>query len=538
VRLGFSEVSLVVVILLIFAPDVVPKLMRRLGYYIGVLRKLGQDVREEVVGPMMGETPSTGGGNRPHGQPDGLTAKAWAESPEGKLGTLDLFSKDYQPQYAAKILPWLVDDDPRVRERARTLLMLDPLFAFERRSIKTAREPERPLHYVEYFFSGERIGRLSDLLSRLPEDRVDRYLDSICWLPGIQNLDIPRIFSGSREALGDKLLSSCRQREEERYPLQVSIAPSYRCDMGCGYCFSRALERKFPLEMTTEEFGGVLDLVRSSAPLRRVGFLGGEPTSCSRIEEYVGELEKRNLSFYLATNGLAPNDLFRRIVRSNRLEMVTFHVEKDGFYREGQTDTLSRNISAVNQDSVQVNLRYNLVDKDFREWSFLEKYLGLLSRPSVSFAVVFPSRVEAKSMVSLNDLEAFRPKIMSLVRYLSERMSGRSHRIDFAKPFPPCLFDESELKFLLQNARLRNICEIDKNNFTNNICVNADLSYYPCMALNSDEFRFPRIKALNSLDEVYYEAVRNVVNSTLLPQCGECLLHIRGVCQPACYAYL
>jgi radical SAM protein with 4Fe4S-binding SPASM domain len=539
-RIGIGEISLVIVLLLILAPDVLPKLMRKLGHYVALLRKLSQDVQDQIGIPTVGETSVAGRPKHgPRGRQNGTAENPYGISSAEKLRTLDFLHRDYRPQLAEQALRLAVDDDPYVGERARNVLMLDPLFAFERRRFQQVDgEPDRPLSHLEQFFSAERIACLSDVLNGIPDDRLDLHMESLCRLPGIESLDPARVFAGSKEALKDRFLRLCARFEEERYPPQISVAPSYRCNVSCPYCFTHALDRKFPHELTAAEFADVLDRVRAPAPLRRVGLLGGEPTLSDHMGGYVEELEKRNLFFYFATNGLTPTPSFRRIVRSNRLEMITFHIEKDGFYTEGQIDTLRANIAAVNQDRVTIVLRYNLSDKDCRDWSFLQKYMRMLARPGVSFAVVFPSRTDSNSGVSLLELEAFRPKILAFIRSLAEEMEGRPSTIAFAKPYPLCLFDARELQTLLRNTRLKNVCEIDRNNATNNICVNADRSFFPCMALNSEEFRFPDIGEFDSLKKRYQETIRTVVKTPLLPQCRECLLHARGVCQAACYAYI
>ena len=539
-RLGIGEITLVTLILLVLAPDAVPKLMRKVGQLVASLQKMSKEVNDQIVAPILGERAdanrSRGGPRRE--RPDKVNDRPEENSAE-KLRSLDRFVSDYQAHYADQALPWTVDDDPHVRDRARDALLLDPLFAFERRRLRRVdEEPSRPLSYLEQFFRSERVAALSDILSRVPNDRLFRNMESLSRLPGIESLDLERAFLGSKEDLKGRFLQLCSRFEHERYPLQVMVAPTYRCNLSCRYCFAHTLDRKFPREMTGPEFGEVLDKAVDPPVLRRVGLLGGEPIFSDHIEEYVDEIEKRNLSFYFATNGLTPTQSFRRIVRSNRLEAVTFHIEKDSFYGPGQIDLLLANIAAINQDRVSTFLRYNLTDKDFRDWSFMQKFLRRLNRPRLNFAVVFPSRADTKTSVSLQELGDFRPKILSLIHYLVETTESRGRTISFAKPYPLCLFEPEELQFLLRSARLRNVCEIDRNKDTNNVCVNPDGSFFPCMALNSEDFRFPRFEGRDNLGDRYHETIRKMIKTPLLPQCQDCLLHTHGVCQAACYAYL
>lgn len=539
-RVGIGELSLVVVLLLVLAPDVVPGLVRTLGRVLGLLAKLSQEVQEEIG--ISADGGAAGRGRSPAAQrrrPDGPAGQRGRASSPEKLRTLDAFAQDYRAEHAAETIRLAVDEDRAVAEQAASVLALDPLFAFERRRLRQdTGQPQGPRTHLERYFEVQRIADLSAVLAAVEDERLDQNLERLCRLPGIENLEPSLVFAGSKGSLRDRFQQLCGRFEGERYPAQVSFAPSYRCNANCSYCFTRALERRFPGEMTAAEFARVLDGIRLGPPLRRVGLLGGEPTLSAHIDEYVEELERRNLSFYFATNGLAPEPEFRRIVRSNRLEMVTFHVESDDFYEDGQIDLLRANIAAINQDRVTLVLRYNLSSRDFDDWSFLDKYLQPLQQPGVSFAVVFPSRRDSNDCVPLDDLEGLRPRILSFVRYLVQATEGRPRTIALAKPFPLCMFDQGELQFLMRTTRIKNVCEIDRNDGTNNICVNADRSFFPCMALNSEEFRFPDIVDRDSPLERCRETVRRLVKTPLLDRCRGCLLHARGVCQAACYAYV
>jgi sulfatase maturation enzyme AslB (radical SAM superfamily)/Sec-independent protein translocase protein TatA len=535
-RIGIAEITLVTVVLLVLAPDAIPKVLRTIGRYMGALRRMSREVEEQFITPIMGESAS-----RSHRRERGEETRRdpFRESADAKLRRLEQYAGDYQPQHGRHALLLLLDDDPSTRRKAQEVLKLDPLFAFDRRRLSPLiEEPTRPLFPIERYFRADRIRELSDTIGSVPDDRLERNLDSLINLGGIVGLDHARIFKGSKEALKDRFLQMRARSEQKRFPLQLLIAPSYHCTLGCGYCFTHALDRRFPREMSAAELGEVIDRAGRPSPLQRVGLMGGEPTASPRIMEYIGEIERRGVSFYLATNGLAPLDVFTRIVASSRCAMVTFHVEKDSFYREGQTARLLENIRAVDQNRVTIVLRYNLSDRDNRDWTFFKKYLDQCTRPNVSFAVVFPSRADRNSHTTLEELSAFGPKIVALVRFLSDATQGRMRRITFAKPFPPCLFDPADLKYVMRNAQLQTVCEIDRNGDTNNICVNPDGSFFPCMALNSEEFLFPRIEGFDALGERYHTAVRSVVGTPLLPQCGDCLLHAHGACQAACFAYM
>ncbi len=54
-RLGIGEITLVTLILLVLAPDAVPKLMRKVGQLVASLQKMSKEVNDQIVAPILGE---------------------------------------------------------------------------------------------------------------------------------------------------------------------------------------------------------------------------------------------------------------------------------------------------------------------------------------------------------------------------------------------------------------------------------------------------------------------------------------------------
>jgi radical SAM protein with 4Fe4S-binding SPASM domain len=164
--------------------------------------------------------------------------------------------------------------------------------------------------------------------------------------------------------------------------------------------------------------------------------------------------------------------------------------------------------------------------------------MDMLPEFKFSFAVVFPSQSGRVDYVRLNNLEDFSNKIISMISFLKEKAGEKNFRAVFAKPYPPCFFSEEDLKFILKNVEYKNVCEIDKNSYTNNTCINPDLSYFPCVALTADRYRGEKIPPFDQLKTENKARAGFLVHKALLEECGNCRLFHLGVCQAACYAYV
>jgi Sec-independent protein translocase protein TatA/organic radical activating enzyme len=476
-RIGIAEITLVTVILLLLAPDAIPRVLRTIGRYVGALRKMSRDVEEQVITPMMGESASH---HRRAQRGDATRTEPSRESPDAKLKALAGFSRDYRPQHARQALLWILDDDPAVRLKAQDVLSLDPLFAFEYAKPDGQKpDPDRPLTPLEQCFSAQRIRELSDALAEVSDERLARGMEGLCRLPGIEHLDRESIFSGAREAQREQFLQARARWKQDHHPPQIPIAPSFRQSKG-----------KCAL-MSAAEFGETIDQARRTGSQQYVSLTGDDPAMYPRMAEYIGQIEAHGLSFHFTTNGLAPVEAFGRVLASSRLDGVTFRVEKDAFYRGDQRETLCGNIRSVDQERVTVVLRYALSDRENRDWAFLKRYIDLLTRPNVSFMVTLPDRAARGGRNLMVELQAFAPKVVAFTRCIKELTHGRSRRLALDAPFPPCLFGPSDLQFLLRTVRMRSLCEPDGNEGTQEqICQ--------------------------------------------LPHCHGCLLHARGACQGVC----
>jgi radical SAM protein with 4Fe4S-binding SPASM domain len=459
-----------------------------------------------------------------------------------KLHALEVLRNNYTFDLTGTVLKRIFDREKKVRIKASETLTIDPLFAFEQRAefAGTKSNSRGRGIYLEALFSEKRKRDLSAIVKGITDSDFQYSIEDFAMLPGVENLELEQIFSGSKKKFLEEFKKLRQQYHRGKYPPQIAVAPSYRCNLDCSYCYANDLMTVFPGDMTLDRFKKVLDTLNPGNTVKRVSFIGGEPVIFPGLNPFIEELKKRNLDFYFATNGIIEPGAFKTIIKHRNLVSVTVHIEKDDFYSQDKKEKLVANVKSLGEKNINTIIRYNLLEPSNRDWNFLSKYMELLPAFAFSFAIVFPSQSGHVNYVQLKNLKDFSPKIISLIRFLKE---GNAHRdfnvkVVFAKPYPPCIFNEEELKFVLKNAEYKNVCEIDKNHYTNNICINPDSSYFPCMALTHRKYRGEKILPFEELKIENKSTAGFLVKKPLMTECEECRLFLLGVCQAACYSYV
>ncbi len=560
---GLGEMLLVLLVFFLVAPQDIPKAFRKLGELLASIRKFTKEAGLEDAGNLLNDTkrelsdagiPIGGRGARQGGLakgPEGslMTAEEMesdrrirTEDEENvKLGLIELFSREYSPDSARRILGFMAGaGTPEMRHRAADCLLQDPLFAFQKRQVPN-RSPDASKKgapgAVNACFDEKRIKDLSEYLASLPEKYFKGLLPAIASLPGIENLDLRRVFSGKKSALYEEYRKIRSKEWARRYPRQLAVVPTYDCDRGCEYCFSRDLSRFYAKPMDVGAFEAMLDAVDPQRKLEVIGLFGGEPTSFDALEDFIAVIEKRGLLFTVATNGLADPATFRKIASHDSLCALTFHIDRDESYTGEERERVGRNVAEAAARGRHVIFRYNLVDAATRDWGFLDAFIDAVPEFFFNFSTVFPARRGTNVSIDVENLRSFVPPIISLVDYVRMRTGRKLCRISFAKPFPLCFFRDEEFRFLMRHAAFKNICDLDRNDSTNNLTVNPDGSYHPCMALTSDAYRFDALGDLDRIPSEYFRRIQGLIAQPYLPACSTCRLFDLGVCQALCYAY-
>jgi len=441
-------------------------------------------------------------------------------------------------------LPGVFSDDRVLLAKSLDLLLRDPLFAFFTRARSTINhdptgESGKDENFLEKCFARDRITAFQRTLKSLPDAVLIRGMKYLAQFPGIDILldadYLNQLSSDARKHYNEHRSEWMRRH----FPPQITLIPSYRCNANCEYCFAKGLGKRFGNEMNLNRFHRLIQWLKTETPVRRIGFLGGEPTIFAHLPEMIAYLDSLGFEYYFATNALAQPSLFRCSLQGRKLIAVTIHVENEDFYTLEQKRNVLENIRMASAACKRVILRYNIVDPLRREWDFLHQAVDAADHPIISFATVFPAQDGHGQYVRPNDLRLIALKIIDFIKWLQVRCGNAHKRYIWAKPFPPCVFSREELLGILAVTEFRNICEIDRNSGTNNMCINPDFSALPCMALTTDKY-VDRHWKMNWqwLLRKKADFSDRLTRIPLMPECNGCRLFALGVCQGLCYAYL
>lgn len=460
-----------------------------------------------------------------------------------KLALLEIVESNYNLNMSKAVVPFLFDNKQEVIDKTLNILKKDPLFSFERRTFYGRKrtdsiEMNPNSNYFNTVFDPERLKGISDEFFKVPKIRFEKSLKLFAELTGIDNLDINLIFSKEKSSLFSEFKKIRKEYIQSCYPPQGFISPSYSCNLNCSYCFSKDLHKKFSEDMKVEDFVLYIKKLKEKFNAKEIGFFGGEPTYFEKLPEFISELEKEELNFNFASNGIADPDRWREIVSRRSLLMVTLHIEKDDFYKDQETiETIITNIKTLNQFGRPLVFRFNLTDYSEMDWSFLNKYIDLVPDFKFSFALPFPSGISDNDYVQIDEIKHYGSTILQMIKHIREYCGNKMFTIVLAKPIPLCVFTDEEYQEILKYVRYKNVCEVDQNDSANNLMINPDGSYQPCAGLNSDKYLYKNFDKIESLPSAYHMNIDRLINKPIIKDCKKCYLFSIGVCQGVCYAY-
>ena len=458
------------------------------------------------------------------------------------LKALKVLQDNYSADLTEPVLRLFLSGTDEIWPKAEQVLLQDPLLLFEPRAARSElfgqRSSAQPAkNHLESFFFKPRIEKLSATVKEFVDLGDKTTLARLARLPGMENLLMERIFLNAGPEAMNVLRRRITTEKLAKFPPQISIIPSYACNLNCEYCFAKAMIKNHGTDMSAAFFQRIMDSIAAEGKAELVNFLGGEPTQFKELEKFTATVEKLGLKYYLATNGLAARERFSRISAGKNLVSLTFHIEKDDFYTPDQMALLLANVRAVADRPIHLAIRYNLTDPKRNDWSFMKKYFDALPTFSFSFAVAFPDIYSRGKADAFLQIKKFQKKILSLISYVNGFRANKEIKIAWAKPYPLCYFSAQELKLILRLSTVKNICEIHRNRFTNNLCITPAAYAIPCMALDAPRFRIRNFSHHEQLAQASEEKMNPILEQGFNEHCGSCILFQMGNCQAACFTY-
>lgn len=327
------------------------------------------------------------------------------------------------------------------------------------------------------------------------------------------------------QAAAVRELGDCR-----RAPRQLIIAPTFRCQMDCAYCFVRQEGRLKTADMDWASFLRVLDWGVANG-VCTVSFTGGEPTLHPDFPAFLEELARRKLPYYFNTNNLFDEKVLHGL-DPQWTKNIGVHFATDKPLSAKQQDRFDKNLTALARKKIPLIARLNFFEGGTNQIESALENIRRYPFYAVNIAPAFPDLGSKNVHVSLERIEGIFEEYLALV----EKISQGGYEVQTAKPIPVCMIPQ-KTKGTAQGAMFLPTCNQHNNGFVHNLVVDPDGAVRACMVLFD---KGPRIWEFTDWDQLSDYFAKNVFDLLLQPvfaRCRECFLYKTRRCQGACLAY-
>lgn len=331
-----------------------------------------------------------------------------------------------------------------------------------------------------------------------------------------------------RHLFPDIDFTECQRSNEKRsYGHQLMIFVTGICNLHCSYCFSNNLEHR---SISAEDLRRIFTWARKNR-CTMITPCGGEPLIYPHIGLFLDLVAEFGMTTYFATNATIPLLNFNK-QQIGVIDLLTMHMTRSLWENLEYMRIFCENIELAQQQGIDIIARCNITcpDVDVTSWfELIDRYQ--LRRMNI--ALTIPSLLHNNNFVSTKLFTDYIPVIRQCIEHCQER------RIDlsFAKPIPPCIFDEETAEWLLHYDNFAPMCNIHEDKGTRNICLSPDLKFTPCLGVPTPTMDFNEQLNWDDLTDTMGKEINGSLQKPLFERCHGCFLFDRKLCQGTCLSY-
>ena len=308
---------------------------------------------------------------------------------------------------------------------------------------------------------------------------------------------------------------------------QLMVFVTGRCNLKCSYCFSNDMEQLF---ISTTDLKRIFTWAGQNG-CNMVTPCGGEPLIYPHIDTFFDLVREHGMHTYFASNCTIPLTRFSK-QQLECIDLITFHMTEHLWHAPEHMRIFCENIETARQHHIDIIARGNIVtpDQDITSW------LDIIDRYQIkrmNIALTIPSGSHNNKYIDTRLFSDFREIIMRCVNACRDRQINLS----FAKPIPPCVFDEETARWLLQFNNFMPLCNVHEDDCTRNICLSPDLLFTPCLGVHQPQVAFSEQLTWEQLQQDLGNEVNRALRKPLFERCEHCFLYNRHLCQGACLSY-
>ena len=356
-----------------------------------------------------------------------------------------------------------------------------------------------------------------------------------------RNSSVRRVGGASRERRGKMSeLRSDAQGGALCHPggsRQILLAPTYRCNLTCSYCYAQKFARGYPPDMSMEDLEFALSWAAGQG-VSRIILCGGEPTAYCHFPQLLAMAAARGMSIQLTSNCLYSPSLREHVAPPEIGDLIAHYEQERMGVGDAAAGLFEDNLKAARDRGLNVMMRYTLTDQSGAgEWRAMMDLAERLHIRQINYGLAFMGSEGTNAHFNYRDaVGAPGGRLEHILLSLCDDAASRGLRLFLCKPFPLCALSPESLRRMFNAGGIRSACGVMRDDFTRNLTINPDLSTFPC---NGIAIRGPKISDFADLAEAGRQtaaAVEDLVSRPYHDQCRRCVLWYRGFCQGACFA--
>lgn len=353
----------------------------------------------------------------------------------------------------------------------------------------------------------------------------------------------------------DNLLSLERDLKEKNNELRLCL--TYACHQNCKFCYSTELKKKYPKDMSIEDFTLYLNWLKRQK-FSTVHFLGGEPTVYPRFTEALDICREKGIKVILYTN-LVFNKRILESLTPDVIHTLIAHYQLPRYYSNSAHKIFHKNLSYVSKRGYLIVIRHNFTAPNSPYKYVINtalKYGIKLIRTSI-IEPEFHNNIEK---LNLNRMRKIAPSMVAFAKECKEKRLIPVIRT--SHPF--CIFSDSERDYLIKNAFMRGTCfsqpfflhslrslgvsnwlkrqksilanyHIFANYMRNNCYINPDLTFQLCVRYSlKSEKRITDYKNVEDIHKTFWKTFKKQQWTPRLPECMDCKFFKKKSCQGGC----
>jgi len=311
----------------------------------------------------------------------------------------------------------------------------------------------------------------------------------------------------------------------------IRVSLTNYCNRNCEYCFSKGKVSSKKDEMSMDDFEFTLKFCEKNE-IREIILFGGEPTSHTHFKEIIEILQRRGFFYLLLTNGLFDPSVLDLLSKKKDYPVLLNYNHPDTFKNAGEWELVNRNIARMINLGVNVNLGYNVYEKN-PDYRFFIDAIKKLNISKIRCDLARPSMTFENKHFDINDFFSMVPVITKFLKECIE--AGAAVNLDC--PFPMCMLLKKDFNFLHKNIYstwLRTDCPGDA------ITIDPGLKIAACPPAGVD-FENITLRDFENVDQAAAFVKKTVYHikwgNYPLADCADCIFRLLKQCQGGCLGH-